>query len=441
MDEIELNPLGLVDKTALQFLQSKKLLPGFSHYDVWLHEHAVAFTVAKMMDADLLAETKTALQDALQNGTDFNTFKQRLKPYLMSQGWWGEQIMLDPLDGQAKIVQLGSTRRLETIFQTNMATSFAAGQWSRIQTNKAALPYLRYNPSAAGNPRDAHKPYYNLILPVDHELWSQIYPPNGYGCLCTVSQLTRRQAEREGITEEPEVTMTEFVNPRSGEVVNIPANITPSFAHNHGDRLGALEALFGEKHGVDALFQLENQLEEYLQNRVNFNALNTVKVERLVDDLINQSLVQRLLIDPLDGKEKLSEAIFAALWQEQVGDELVRFDLLKSINTTNQTLPTPDFMIVDKTLPKEDWLTLELMYTLDANNAYQVAELNKSLSKSSQAWEKQKKQILRHLDKADILALDMRQLNTINQVKIMNYVLELSDNLRSKLRLIFERQP
>ena len=40
----------LIDRAALDFLKSKKLLPGFSHYDVWLYEHAVAFTVAKMMD-------------------------------------------------------------------------------------------------------------------------------------------------------------------------------------------------------------------------------------------------------------------------------------------------------------------------------------------------------------------------------------------------------
>lgn len=36
----------LIDRAALDFLKSKKLLPGFSHYDVWLYEHAVAFTVA-----------------------------------------------------------------------------------------------------------------------------------------------------------------------------------------------------------------------------------------------------------------------------------------------------------------------------------------------------------------------------------------------------------
>ena len=90
-----------------------------------------------------------------------------------------------------------STRRLRTIFHTNLATAHAAGQWARIQQNKRALPYLKYIPSYANSPRDGHKRYYNLILPVEHELWAQIMPPNGYGCLCGVRQLTRRQALRE----------------------------------------------------------------------------------------------------------------------------------------------------------------------------------------------------------------------------------------------------
>lgn len=80
----------------------------------------------------------------------------------MSRGWWGEQVMTDPVDGVAKLVQLGSTRRLRVIFQTNMATAFAAGQWARIQSNKKALPYLRYNKSAAGQPRDSHRRYYGF---------------------------------------------------------------------------------------------------------------------------------------------------------------------------------------------------------------------------------------------------------------------------------------
>ncbi|WP_456090388.1 phage head morphogenesis protein [Neisseria sp.] len=267
MDGIEYNFAGLVDKAAFEHFKAKKILPGFSHYDVWLYQHSLAFTVAKMMDADMLAEVKDAIEAAQRNGTAFADFKKRLKPYLMAKGWWGEQIMTDPLDGEPKWVRLGSTRRLKTIFNTNMQTAFAAGQWQRIQANKKALPYLRYNHSAAGHPRDSHKRYYGLVLPVDHDIWKVIFPPNGYGCKCSVSALTRRQAEREGISGEPDVDMVEFTNPRTGKTVLIPDDITPSFAHNHGDRLGAVKALYADKYGKTALEKLEIDLDQYLTLR------------------------------------------------------------------------------------------------------------------------------------------------------------------------------
>ena len=197
----------------------------------------------------------------------FADFKKRLKPYLMAKGWWGEQIMTDPLDGEPKLVQLGSTRRLKTIFDTNMRTAFAAGQWQRIQANKKALPYLRYNKSASRHPRDGHKRYYGLILPVEHDIWKVIFPPNGYGCKCSVSALTKRQAEEEGIGGEPDVEMVEFTNPRTGQKVLIPDDITPSFAHNHGDRLGALRNLAKDRHGQAFLEKLERETDGYIVKR------------------------------------------------------------------------------------------------------------------------------------------------------------------------------
>lgn len=281
----------LIDRAALDFLKSKKLLPGFSHYDVWLYEHAVAFTVAKMMDEDMLAEVKAAVEAAIANGTGWHTFQKQLKPYLMARGWWGESVMLDPVDGIAKTVQLGSTRRLRTIFHTNFQTAHAAGQWARVQAAKEELPYLKYLPSVAGERREAHKRYYNLILPVEHPLWRQIFPPNGYGCLCGVIQLTEKQALRERaedieadpdaftpeqienskkgrLNDTPDIKTVEVTNPRTGQVVRIPADITPSFAHSHGDRLGALDELFAAKHGAKVLKKLVAERAEYLNGKL-----------------------------------------------------------------------------------------------------------------------------------------------------------------------------
>lgn len=238
-----------INREALKHLKGKRSHISFAWQDTASYEHAVSFTVAKMMDEDMLAETRAAVTDALANGTDFATFQKRLKPYLMARGWWGQAVMGDPDTGEIQKVQLGSTRRLRTIYHTNLHTAYAAGQWERIQRNKKLFPYLKYIPSDAAEPRESHKPFYGMVLPVDDPFWSTHFPPNGWGCKCNVRALTREQAEKTGISKSPVLKDVEHINTRTGEVEYYPEGVNPSFAHNPGDRLEALLQMAQEKHG------------------------------------------------------------------------------------------------------------------------------------------------------------------------------------------------
>lgn len=261
----------LINREAQQHLQRKTNALRFAWQDTSAYEHAIAFTVAKMMDADLLFETRAAVQDALDNGTDFAAFKKRLKPYLMARGWWGQALMGDPDTGEIKKVQLGSTRRLRTIYHTNLRTAHAAGQWERIQANKAHQPYLKYIGSDAGEPREAHKRFYGMILPVDDPFWATHMPPNGWGCRCRVRALNKAQAEREGISVSPKLRNVEHINTRTGEIERYPEGVDPSFAHNPGDRLAAMRKLHADRmrlhHGSNAttqIAQFARELDSYM---------------------------------------------------------------------------------------------------------------------------------------------------------------------------------
>lgn len=267
---------ALINKAALDNLQGKTPLSRFSYMDTAAKEHARSFTVAKMMDGDMLSETQDAITAALANGTDFREFEKQLKPYLMAKGWWSEQLMRDPVTGKIEKVQLGSTRRLRTIYHTNLHASYAAAKWERIQKRKKLMPFLQYQPSVSGNPRKAHKAYYGLIKPVDDAIWQMIMPPNGFGCLCSVRQLSKAQAAKAGgetLDFEPE--MVESVNPRTGETLLTPVGIEPSFAHNH-DRLFAIEDLMTQKvqmwtHVPDAkkaLAKHNSELDAYMADYV-----------------------------------------------------------------------------------------------------------------------------------------------------------------------------
>lgn len=431
MSGIEYQPAGLVDRAALAHFKTKKIAAAFSHYDVWLYQHSLSFSVAKMMDADLLAETESAIASALENGTSFRDFKKRLKPFLMAKGWWGEQVMTDPADGVQKLVQLGSTRRLRTIFHTNLQTAFAAGQWQRIQADKKALPYLRYNKSASGNPRDGHKRYYGLILPVDHDIWKVIFPPNGYGCKCSVSALTRRQAEREGISGEPDVETVEFTNPRTGQTVLIPDDITPSFAHNHGDRQGATDALFADRHGNAALDAMIKERETWLDKRYSVPS-SAVEIVSLPQKVAAKE-VERLIRANAANNTVRHEAEAAAAWQKATGDRLEVYDL-----PSEKGVGQPDYMIVSDGLPRGEWVTLDFMYTMDAENQFKIAQINRNFATDSARWAEQTEKIQKHLAKADIVPLDLRYLNSVNRHKVLQYVLSLPEEQRNKIRLLVE---
>jgi hypothetical protein len=78
------------------------------------------------------------------------------------------------------------------------------------------------------------------VLPVDHPFWRQHYPPNGWRCRCTAFAISEREL-RERIAagepirrEAPPETIIDYVNPRSGEVAQVPAGVDPGFAYNPG---------------------------------------------------------------------------------------------------------------------------------------------------------------------------------------------------------------
>ena len=419
---------------AIAHFEKKMLGTSYSYLDVLAHEHAVAFTVAKMMNKDLLTETKSAIESAMQNGTDFNTFKKRLKPYLMTKGWWGEQAVVnkaggDPKDGEIQKVQLGSTRRLRTIYQTNLHSSYAAGQWDRIQQNKELLPYLQYMPSVAGKKRDDHKQYYNIVRPVDDPIWQSIYPPNGYGCLCWVKQLTKRQAEKSGISEEQVIETETVENPRTGQKQQVPVGIEPSFAHNHGDRLGALLKIAEDKHGRDFTKQLIPQLDDYVMRLIKPDTVELVSFAGIV---ARQTEIDRLVSQGV----RPYEAELADQYQQNYDVKLVGYE--EGVHKKMMPNNPPDLAELNNNLPEGDWQTLDIMYKTgkDAD----IKAFNNSFNKSTKMWRRAKENIIKHLNKADIVPMHLDSFDTQTRTKILSFVLSLSKEQQKQIVLITDKK-
>jgi len=227
-------------KEVLDYLRRKGLKPIWDWRDAWRQEHQVAFTVAGVMELDILEDIRSEVTRALQKGLPFQQFKKVIEPILADKGWLARKTVADPITGEKKDVELGKPGRLQTIFETNINSARAAGQWGRIQSVKDALPYLRYVHGPSRVPRPDHLALDGIILPADHTFWRTHYPPNGFGCLCSVRQISAREARSlGGVSPDPDVSPVRWENSRTGQVEYVPRGVDPGFDYNVGiDRMG-----------------------------------------------------------------------------------------------------------------------------------------------------------------------------------------------------------
>lgn len=280
-------PSRLPNPEALSYLEAKTLIQAWQNTDIRAYHHALGFTVAKMMNHDLLAETKKALEEALKNGTSFAEFKKNLKPYLISKGWWGNAQLINPKTGKMENVLLGSDNRLKRIYETNMRTAYASARWERIQEHIDVFPYLIYVHSHSANPRVHHMNLNGLILPANDPFWRIHFPPNGYGCKCRVRQLTVQQAKEKG-----------------GASKNPPRNpnengIQESFRHNHTDRFKQLNDVFKEK-----LVQ-SNLSEKQAQKIIERNTIQSAQFVQ--NKIIQEQAIVRAEWNKIEGIKSLNE--------------------------------------------------------------------------------------------------------------------------------------
>ncbi|HUY26153.1 MAG TPA: phage minor head protein [Candidatus Binataceae bacterium] len=227
---------SVAPEDAVAYFRNKGYKIGFDWRDVWQEEHARGFTVAKAMTIDLLEDIRAVVDEAIADGIAFEDFQAKLEPILRARGWWGRQMMTDPLTGKKREVQLGSARRLQIIYDTNLRMSYSAGSWAQVQRTKKDLPYLRYD-DPDPHPRPQHLDWSGTILPADDPWWDTHYPPNGWNCKCLVDSLSAKDIDRQGYhlnaTAPPSGTY-EYTNPRTGETSQVPDGISPGFAYNPG---------------------------------------------------------------------------------------------------------------------------------------------------------------------------------------------------------------
>lgn len=153
------------------------LVPTQRWTDMQGAEHDLGFMVAGAQKADLLADLAAAVERAISEGKSLGAFRKDFFNIVERRGWHS-YTGSDTAKGRAW--------RTRVIYQTNLATSYAAGR--RAQLTEAGFDLWVYKHGGSRNPRDQHLAWDGLTLPKDHPFWKTHYPPaqNVYGCSCYV---------------------------------------------------------------------------------------------------------------------------------------------------------------------------------------------------------------------------------------------------------------
>lgn len=233
--------LGVISpEAAIAAFEKRGLLRESFHYlDLFQEEHARAFVVAGVPKGELLQAFHDEIERKFAEGGTLPEFRKTMRAELARRGWWGDVPIEDPATGEKRTTTFDN-RRLKAIYETNVRQSYAAGRWESVQANKKRQPFLIYKTMDDGHVRAAHRPWHNLVLPVDHEFWQQHYPPNGWRCRCHAYAISQRGIERlqqDGQKlqlDAPPEQLQPYVNPRTGEVAVVARGVDPSFAYNPG---------------------------------------------------------------------------------------------------------------------------------------------------------------------------------------------------------------
>jgi|GEM_PF-2653151 len=98
----------------------------------------------------------------------------------------------------AKIGKIYNRDRLRVERNHAVGTSQMAARWAEFQQDRDVAPNLRYRTVGDGRVRDSHRALDNIVRPMDDPFWNTYYPPNDWGCRCSVQAEDGRTTEIEG---------------------------------------------------------------------------------------------------------------------------------------------------------------------------------------------------------------------------------------------------
>ncbi|WP_323041567.1 PBECR2 nuclease fold domain-containing protein [Gemmobacter sp.] len=214
-------------REQIEFLTQKRGKPTRAWTDAMHGVHDRAFVVAGATDLAMLEEFQAAIIDGART-YDSAAFAQEFDRIVEKYGW--------SYNG-------GREWRIQTIFETNIRTSYMAGRLQQMRDPDVvkARPYWQYlhaDTRVPMNPRPLHLSWDGRILMWDDPWWDVYFPPNDWGCSCGVRTLALsdlRRMGREGPDPSPGITRRPYTHKASGETVMLPEGAGYGWDYMPGD--------------------------------------------------------------------------------------------------------------------------------------------------------------------------------------------------------------
>lgn len=262
----------------IDFFRRKLNLPSETWLDIQRAAHDRAFMVAGAMKADLLADLRKAVDQAVQGGS-IGEFRKSFAETVAKHGWTG-------WTGEG--TKAGEAWRTKVIYRTNVSNAYAAGRRAQLLDPDllARRPFWRYRHNdGVSHPRPQHKKWGDMRLTLrhDHEFWKTHMPKNGWGCQCDVEPVS---APADGdATEPPDGWNT--IDPSTGA----PVGIDKGWDYAPGARADDEMRSFVQ----DKLIQYPPAISTALSRDVN----RYINAEQAAPDFVRDVLADRQRREPL----------------------------------------------------------------------------------------------------------------------------------------------
>lgn len=192
--------VGLSPKEAVAYLQKHGVKVPRAWEEIYELAKSHAATVAERFRTDVIEATQNLIRESLDRGVSWQDFLEESEHRFVDLGIWSEK----PGDATRQEPTFAPWR-LKLIYETNVASAYAAAHYQAQMSVKKQFPYWRYKTMDDGLVRASHKALHNRVFRADDPIWDEIYPPNGFNCRCWVEELTEEEVASLGVeVEKPE---------------------------------------------------------------------------------------------------------------------------------------------------------------------------------------------------------------------------------------------